>query len=128
MQRRGLYPYADGMGARLMFSPTHPLQLALGLIIWSGWFVLIYSALSVGCAFAMPHNSLSPYNWLNALLLVFTVATIALLVFLAWRCWRAPAQADDSHFIARVAAGIYVVGALSTLAVGLPVLVLPPCL
>lgn len=110
-----------------MFAPTHPLQLALGLIIWSVWFVLIYSVLSVGCAFAMPDNALSPFNWLNALLLVLTLLTTALLAFFAWRCWRVPAPPGNHHFIARVAAGVYLVAAISTLAIGSPVLVLPPC-
>lgn len=110
-----------------MFAPTHPLQLALGLIIWSVWFVLIYSVLSVGCAFAIPDNALSPFNWLNALLLVLTLLTTALLAFFAWRCWRVPAPQGNHHFIARVAAGVYLVAAISTLAIGLPVLVLPPC-
>jgi hypothetical protein len=111
-----------------MFSPSHPLQLALGLIIWSAWFVLVYGVLSVGCEFAMPDNALSPFNWLNALLAVLTFATTALLAFCAWRCWRAPVQAGARDFVARVAAGVYLAAAFSTLAVGLPVLVLPPCL
>jgi hypothetical protein len=111
-----------------MFAPTHPLQLALGLIIWSGWFVLIYLVLSIGCAFAAPDNSLSPFNWLNALLLVLTLVTTVLLGFFAWRCWRAQTPPGDGRFIARVAAGVYLVAAVSTLAIGLPVLVLPPCL
>lgn len=111
-----------------MFAPTHPLQLALGLIIWSVWFVLIYSVLSLGCEFALPENSLSPFNWLNALMLVLTLLTTALLAFFAWRCWRAPTPPGNNHFIARVAAGIYLASAISTLAIGLPVLVLPPCL
>lgn len=111
-----------------MFAPTHPLQLALGLIIWSGWFVLVYAVLSIGCEFVLPDNSLSPINWLNAVLLVLTLLTTALLGFFAWRCWRAPVPPGNHQFIARVAAGIYLTSAISTLAVGLPVLVLPPCL
>lgn len=111
-----------------MFALTHPLQLALGLIIWSGWFVLVYSLLSIGCEFALPDNSLNPFNWLNALLLVLTLLTTTLLGFFAWRCWRAPVPSGNRQFIARVGAGIYLAAAVSTLAIGLPVLVLPPCL
>lgn len=111
-----------------MFRPTHPLQLALGLIIWSLWFVLIYAVLSIGCEFAMPDNSLSPLNWLNVVMMVLTLLTTGLLVFFAWRCWRAPTPRGNPHFIAQVAAGIYLVAAISTLAIGIPVLVLPPCL
>lgn len=116
------------MNFRRFFSPTHPLQLALGLIIWSVWFVLIYSVLSLGCAFAIPADTVNSLNWLNALLLVLTVITTALLIALARRCWREETPPGNKKFIARVAAGIYLVAAISTLAVGLPTLVLPPCL
>lgn len=116
------------MNFRCLYSPTHPLQLALGLIIWSAWFVLIYSVLSIGCEFAMPNNELHSRNWLNVLLTILTLITTAFLIFLAWRCWRAATPPGDKQFIARVAAGIYFVAAISTLAVGLPTLVLPPCL
>lgn len=128
MQFCGLRPYANGVGASLMFSPAHPMQLALGLIIWSIWFVLVYAVLSIGCAFAIPESTLSSFNWLNVLLLLLTLITTVLLGLLALRCWRAAMPPGEKQFIARVAAGLYLVAALSTLAIGLPVLVLPPCL
>lgn len=104
------------------------MQLAFGLIIWSLWFVLIYSVLSIACAFLIPENTLRSFNGLNGLLLLLTLVTTVLLGLLALRCWRAATPPGDKHFIARVAAGLYLVAAVSTLAVGLPVLVLPPCL
>lgn len=116
------------MNFRRLFSPVHPLQLALGLIIWSVWFVVIYSVLSIGCAFAIPENTLTPFNWLNGLLLLLTLITTVVLVVLALWCWRAATPLGDKQFIARVAAGLYMAAAISTLAIGLPVLVLPPCL
>jgi hypothetical protein len=116
------------MNFRSLFSPTHPLQLALGLIIWSAWFVLIYSVLSIACEFATLDEALHSRNWLNGLLLILTLVTTAFLLFLAWRCWRAATPPGHKQFITRVAAGIYLVAAISTLAVGLPTLVLPPCL
>lgn len=111
-----------------MFSPTHPVQLALGLIIWSAWFVLMYSVLSLGCEFAIPDHTVDSFNWLNLLLFLFTIATTALLGHLAVRCWRATTPPGDKRFITRVAAGLYLAAAVSTLAIGLPTLVLPPCL
>lgn len=110
-----------------MFTPTHPLQLVLGLIIWSAWFVLIYAVLSVACSVMPPANIASPVNWINALLLVLTVITTLLLAFFSMRCWRARAIAGNSGFTARVAACVYLIGAVSTLAIGIPVLILPPC-
>lgn len=111
-----------------LITPAHPLQLALGLIIWSMWFVLVYAALSLGCAFAVPENALSPFNWLNGLLLVITLVTTLCLAFFAVRYWRVPAPTGNARFIARVAAAVYLAAAIATLAVGLPILVLPPCL
>ena len=115
------------MGGRLMWAPAHPVQLVVGLVIWSLWFVLVYGGLSVGCEFAPPATSAGSFTWINALLLALTLATLALLLSAAWRCWRAPAQAGNSHFVARLAAALYLVAAIATLAVGLPILVLPPC-
>lgn len=111
-----------------MFAPTHPLHLVYGLLIWCIWFVLIYSVLSLGCAFALPENTLSPINWLNGIMLLLTLIITALLAGLANYCWRARAAPGNPHFTARLAAGLYLVAAIATLAVGLPVLVLPPCL
>ncbi len=116
------------MSLRRLFSPMHPLQLALGLIIWSVWFVLVYSVLSIGCAFAIPEHTVRSLNWLNLLLLLLTLITTAILVLLGLWCWRAKTPPGDKQFIAHVAAGLYWVAAVSTLAIGLPVLVLPPCL
>ena len=110
-----------------MFAPTHPLQLVLGLIIWSAWFVLIYAVLSVGCSFAPPADVSSSVNWINGLLVVLTVFTTLLLIFFSSRCWRARSVAGSGGFTARVAACIYLIGAVSTLAIGIPVFVLPPC-
>lgn len=111
-----------------MFAPTHPLQLVLGLIIWSVWFVLIYAVLSVACSVAPPINTTSPVNWINALLLALTLFTALLLILLAMRCWRARTVERNSAFIARVAPCVYVAAATSTLAIGIPALALPPCL
>lgn len=104
------------------------MQLALGLVIWSLWFVLVYSVLSIGCAFFVPETTSRLLNGLNVLLLLLTLITTVLLGLLALWCWRAITPPGDKRFIARVSAGLYLAAAVATLAVGLPVLVLPPCL
>ncbi len=114
-------------------SPCHPLQLALGLIVWSLWFVGTYGGLSVACAVASPAPTQGSWTWINAGLGLFTLLTATLLLWWAWACWRA-ARADSAaavpsrRFIAAMAAGLHLVAALSTVFVGMPVAGLPPCL
>ncbi len=99
----------------------HPLQLVLGLTVWAIWFVALYGGLSVACKLAPPPASAGALTWLNGALLLFTLATAALLGYWARLCWRA------QGFIARVGAGVHLASAVATLAMGLPALVLPPC-
>lgn len=118
-------------------SADHPLQLVAGFIIWSIWFIALYGGFSVGCTF-MPPLSTNSFNWLNASLLVFTLVIVALLILLARHCWcNAPVASDidttansrpAGRFIARLAACLYLFAAVATLAVGLPLWVLPPCI
>ncbi len=113
-----------------MLSPTHPFQLVLGLVIWSVWFVALYGGLSVGCAVAPPDPAAGALTWLNALLLLLTLATTLLLVHWTLRCWRGASEAGGGtvkRFLTWVASGVHLTAAGATLAVGLPVIVFPPC-
>lgn len=113
-----------------MLSPAHPMQLVLGPIVWSAYFVLLYGGLSVGCAVAPPDPSIGSRNAINGLLLVLTVATVVLLGYWSYRCWRAGAavrESEQSGFVPRVAAGAHLLAAVAVLAIGLPVVGLPPC-
>lgn len=69
---------------------------------------------------------------LNGALLVGTVIVAALLVTLSYRCWRVvSANASDTSnrsFISRVSAGVYLLTASSTLVLGVPIVLLPPCI
>lgn len=115
-----------------MLAPTHPMQLALGLIVWAVWFVAIYGGLSVGCAVAPPTPDQGSLNWLNLVLAVFTAVVVAWLLRQMVLCWQ---EADTKgagwsrrRFMATVSGGVYAVAAVSTLFIGLPVIGLPPCL
>jgi hypothetical protein len=115
---------------RLMLAPSHPLQLALGLIVWSIWFVALYGGLSVGCALAPPDAELGARTWLNGLLGALTAITFAWLLRQMQVCWRAarPSQAGSPRrFLTTLGAGLYAVAAVSTLVIGIPILGLPPC-
>jgi hypothetical protein len=115
-----------------MFAPTHPMQLALGLIVWAAWFVALYGGLSVGCAVAPPAAELGSLNWLNLLLGAFTLIVVAWLIRQMVLCWQGAklkgADGPRQRFVPTVSAGIYAVAAVSTLFMGLPVIGLPPCL
>lgn len=115
-----------------MLSPYHPMQLVLGLIIWSFWFVALYSGLSIGCIVAPPLAEQGALNWLNLTLFVGTLLIGGLLLYLAWLCHRAARAGADRdtpvrRFIVRVALGIHLIAAVATLALAVPVLRLPPC-
>ncbi|MCH8551567.1 MAG: hypothetical protein LAT62_06510 [Natronospirillum sp.] len=114
-----------------MLNPKHPLQLALGLTVWSVWFVALYGGLSVVCAFAPPAPEAGPWTALNAGLLALTLVTTALLAWWGWRCWQASAhteQGSNARLITRVSAGCHLLAALATLMIGLPAAVLPACI
>ncbi|NHN76096.1 hypothetical protein HA520_02125 [Azotobacter chroococcum] len=109
--------------------PEHPLQLALGLVVWSLWLVAVYAGLSLGCLLARPGDGLGPATWLNGLLGLFTLFTAAWLFGCAWRLWRAPPPALAARrFVVRVGAAVHLLAGAATLFVGLPILALPPCL
>lgn len=114
-----------------MMAPTHPLQLALGLIVWAVWFVALYGGLSVGCALAPPAADLGARTWLNGLLAALTAITFGWLAWQVRRCGRATrsgiGEPSSRRFLSTLGAGVYAVAAVSTLVIGIPVLGLPPC-
>ncbi|MCM5679693.1 hypothetical protein M8A51_09115 [Schlegelella sp. S2-27] len=111
----------------------HPLQLALGFIVWSVWFIAAYGGLSLGCSVAPPAPQAGAHTWINGLLAVLTLATAAGLSWCAWACWRArdaqtpPQSQAASRFMAPTTAALHVAAAIATLFVGLPLVVMPPC-
>ncbi|MEH6386981.1 hypothetical protein [Pseudomonas profundi] len=115
-----------------MFSISHPIQLVMGLIIWSGWFAVLYGLQGIGCNVAPPAAELGPWTWINALLLGLGACVTLLLLIAAYRCWKAgpdTSATEDSHrkFIARISGGIYLLSAVAAAAVTLPVVIYPPC-
>lgn len=113
-------------------SRLHPIQIVLGLIIWSVWFAGIYGAHGVACAVSPPDPAQGIVNWLNLSFAIGTLVVIALLLWLAHRAWqlsRPPHELDERQlFVTRLAAGIHLIAALSTLFIGLQLAFLPPCI
>lgn len=111
-----------------------PLQLVIGPAIWLAWFGVVYGALSVACAVVPPAPERGPWNWVNGGLLLLTLVTAAGLAAAAWASHRAKRrlgqgpQAGRDRFLAHAGVLLHAISALSTLAVGLPLLLLPPCI
>ena len=113
-----------------MPAPSHPLHLVIGLMVWSLWFVALYGGLSVGCALAPPDVALGARTWLNGLLLALTALTLVWLLLrmgLSWRAARGSQAGSRERFVTTLSAALYLVAAVSTLVIGLPILGLPPC-
>lgn len=114
---------------------THPVHLVLGLGLWFAWFCAVYAGVSVACAVAPPAPELGARNAVNAGLLLVTLLATALLAWAAWACARQARQlpsgngpqAARERFVATAAAALYAVAAFSTLVVGLPLLLITPC-
>lgn len=116
----------------MKFSPFHPIHLFLGLAIWAVWFVALYGGLSVGCAVAPPASEEQAGTWINGAILGFALLVGGYLFWCAYRCLRASSDAIQHNdrlrvFISRTAAAVYLVSAFASLALGVPGLVLPPC-
>lgn len=106
----------------------HPIQMVMGFIIWSVWFVTAYGGLSVACALAPPPVIHGHMTWINALLMLLTVFTTLFLLALAYRCWKARPTTENRRFVVWIAFAGYLAAAIATFAGGLPLLGLPPCL
>jgi hypothetical protein len=114
-----------------MGSPLHPVHLVLGLIVWALWFVALYGGLSVVCELAPPDAACGALTRINAAVLILALLVAVFLFRQAGRCWRVtPASGagrTTERFIGWVGTAVYVASAVASLALGLPGMVLPPC-
>ncbi|ASQ45181.1 hypothetical protein [Legionella clemsonensis] len=109
----------------------HPVQMFLGLAIWSVWFILMYSLLSIGCEVAP--ISLLRLNGINLILFCCTWITLIILIYLAYHGWKkcktyAAKNSAVTAFILWVSFGGYVTAVIATFSIGMMVLFFPPCL
>ncbi|TLX57217.1 hypothetical protein DN824_11710 [Stutzerimonas nosocomialis] len=113
-------------------SPYHPIQIPLGFVLWSFWFVAMYGGHAVACEINPPDPTLGPWNWLNGTLGLLTLVTLAILVLQARRFWKLSRMTDELNerqiFVTKITSGLHLIAALATLYVGIPLLQLPPCI
>jgi hypothetical protein len=119
---------------RLLPPLGHPLHLVLGFTVWAVWFTILYGGQSVGCAVDAPDVARGAWTWINGSLLLLTLATAVLLGLASWSTLRAGPETSDEEerasgrrFMGFAAGVLYGMAAFSTLAVGVPLLVLSPC-
>jgi hypothetical protein len=103
-------------------------------VLCSVHFVFVYSFVSLACLWGWGGVTLlgvGVIEWVVALATILVAAVIAVLGLRAWRETAAPVRDDApvhrQRFSARLAALISGLFLVSTLLVGLPTLVLPPC-
>lgn len=116
-----------------MMRISSPVHLYLGLAVWAGWFVAAYGGLSLACMASASPREAGALTGINLGLAALTFGTAAWLAITGHSLRRALRELPvDSpppdRFLGLVSSCLYFVAAVATLFVGLPVLVLPPCL
>lgn len=114
---------------------NHPVHLVLGLVIWSVWFVVVYTGFSLGCQLLSPADEQGPFNAVTAATLAGGVLVALVLLWAARGCWQAARSSSEQDTdnepqaaVASVAAGLYLLSAFSALAIVLPGVAMVPCL
>ncbi|KTD13241.1 hypothetical protein [Legionella jamestowniensis] len=113
-----------------MMKFSHPIQMILGLVIWSIWFILMYSFLSIGCSVVFSGITRSG---INIILFCCTWVTLIILVYLTYHCWKTHKSLADkcstvTAFVLWISFGGYVTAVIATFSIGVMVLFFPPCL
>lgn len=72
------------------------ILLVAGFVIWSSAFVVLYGALSVGCAFGWDAAPFGPVSALRAVLIALWLAHLAALGALWWLCRARARRAGES--------------------------------
>ncbi len=115
-----------------MARPALRLLLVVGgLLVWSSAFVTLYAGLSVGCQLGLDRHGLLGVDLVTLALVLLGLVHLAPLAWLLRRHGRMQADAAGDRtasFLARLGLVIAAIGAVATLWVAFPALILPPCL
>lgn len=111
------------------------LGAASGLVVWSIYFVAAYAWLSAACVAGTGQSETFDVTSVRLTLAVLTVITGVSVGYIGWRSWRAIpdkgacADPDEERhcFNAQLALAVAGLALVSTLWVGLPVLLVSPC-
>lgn len=107
------------------------------MIIWAGWFVLVYALLGVGCDAGWQNRVVAGINHLSLGMLVVTALAVMLMSWCAWCGWMgwrgdgttgAAREATQRHrFMGLVMLVLALIAITGTVMIALPILLLNPC-
>ncbi|MCW8091521.1 hypothetical protein [Alteromonas sp. ASW11-130] len=107
----------------------HPWQYVAGWVIWAVWFVIAYGGLSVACQIAAPDPEQGLINWITVSSLTLTLIVVGYLVWCAVKSWTLLRVSSlEAKFTLQIATAVYIFAALGTLAIGLSLLLIVPCI
>ena len=108
------------------------LRPVAGLALWVSAFVFLYGGLSVGCRAALSPppwlNTDSVTLWLSGLWLAHVIGAAALL-YASWRRRDDPPRHEGgaAGFLERLTLTLDGIAIAAIVAIGVPILLLPPC-
>lgn len=103
---------------------TALLRSVAGLILWAVAFSVIYGLQGLSCALGW--DSLGPAG-LSAARIILIATYAGFIGLLAWLCWRLRPSTSPRNFLGSLAFASAVIGLISTIYTGLPVLALSIC-
>jgi hypothetical protein len=102
--------------------------------VWMVYFIVVYAAVSIGCAFGYANTSIAGINVISlgaAIITLLTVLAILPFGWLGYRGWQRAhtrdAEGERMGFAAVVTLLVSALSLLATIWVGLPVFMLAPC-
>lgn len=104
------------------------LHALYGLGVWAICFVVLYAGVSIGCGTSLPGHNIGPINGLTAVLVALWVLHVGVSACLVIRANRALRAGHSSRcFMQRLTLFLHSTAFVATVAAGLPVLLLVPC-
>lgn len=107
-----------------------------GMVVWAAYFLVVYVAQAIGCDLGWGRVPVAGTNALTVTLAAVTLLSLALIAWTAWIGWtgvraarRTESEADyRRRFLALTMLAVSVLAFIATAMVGLPILMLHPCL
>lgn len=103
---------------------TALLRSVAGLILWAVAFSAIYGLQGLSCAFGWDAIELAGSSVARIILIATYAVSVAVI---AWLCWRLRPGSNTMSFLGTLAFASAIIGLISTIYTGMPVLALTIC-
>ncbi len=122
------------------FHRSRLLAVILPMIVWAVYFAAVYALQGVGCSEGWNRTTLAGVNALTATAGALTLVTLAVIAWLGhsgWIGWRRGESsgteggrdtAQRQRAFSRVLTMLAALAFISTVLVGVPIVMVPPCL